>query len=179
MYAKQFLPIMGLFQTNNHRYFDKTKNQRHIDERIKDRDFPFNHSILENRAYASETLTGRIAVYGDSNCLDSSHMEKACFWLLTTILDFAMNSHKSMLLENLNRISEFREMKETALPIRMPSSNLQKFSLVVRHNKKLILQCEKLEWIEATMLATSAMNELDVDTIEGIRYAVKLFHHLK
>ena len=33
---------------------------------------------------------GRIAVYGDSSCLDSSHMVKDCFWLLEDILQFAM-----------------------------------------------------------------------------------------
>ncbi|XP_017860820.1 PREDICTED: membrane-bound transcription factor site-1 protease [Drosophila arizonae] len=170
IYAKQFLPIMGLFQTNsNGRFLNKTKNRRDppANESIKDWDVPFNHSILENRNLFSATVTGRIAVFGDSNCLDSSHMEKACFWLLTTILDFAMNSHKSMLLDNLNRISEFREMKETALPIRMPGSNLKKFSLVVRHKKKFILQCEKLDWIVATTLAISPTLELDVDRIEG------------
>ena len=30
--------------------------------------------------------SGRIGVYGDSNCLDSAHMKKDCFWMLTQIL---------------------------------------------------------------------------------------------
>jgi membrane-bound transcription factor site-1 protease len=47
---------------------------------------------------------GRIAVYGDSNCLDSTHMEKACFWLLDALLEYSMTSHISGLLKNMNRV---------------------------------------------------------------------------
>lgn len=59
-------------------------------------------------------------------------MEKACFWLLTTILDFVMNSHKSDLLNNLNRISEFKNLNKQSLqPVRISSSNLNMFSKVI------------------------------------------------
>lgn len=44
--------------------------------------------LYENR---SHPLSGRIAVYGDSNCLDSSHMTKDCFWLLDALLEFTMH----------------------------------------------------------------------------------------
>lgn len=30
----------------------------------------------------------KLAVYGDSNCLDSAHLKKECFWLLDTLLRF-------------------------------------------------------------------------------------------
>jgi len=72
---------------------------------------------------------GRIAVYGDSNCLDSTHLEKACYWLLITFLDFAINSHKSSLLQNLNRITEFHKLKRAPLPLRISSSNFKSRSL--------------------------------------------------
>lgn len=54
---------------------------------------------------------GRIVVYGDSNCLDSTHLEKPCFWLLDAMLEFTMNSHVPGLLSDLNRATKmnFRE----------------------------------------------------------------------
>ncbi len=54
---------------------------------------------------------GRIVVYGDSNCLDSTHLEKPCFWLLDAMLEFTMTSHVPGLLSDLNRASKihFRE----------------------------------------------------------------------
>ena len=44
--------------------------------------------LYENR---SQPLSGRIAVYGNSNCLDSSHMSKNCFWMLDALLEFTMH----------------------------------------------------------------------------------------
>ncbi|PPD72081.1 hypothetical protein GOBAR_DD31032 [Gossypium barbadense] len=41
---------------------------------------------------------GRIAVYGDSNCLDSSHMVTNCYWLLRKILDFTGSNIKDPVL---------------------------------------------------------------------------------
>lgn len=46
---------------------------------------------------------GRIAVYGDSNCLDSTHIEKACFWLLDALLEYTMTAHVPNLLKSNNR----------------------------------------------------------------------------
>lgn len=49
---------------------------------------------------------GRIVVYGDSNCLDSTHLEKPCFWLLDAMLEFTMTSHVPGLLSDLNRATK-------------------------------------------------------------------------
>jgi membrane-bound transcription factor site-1 protease len=35
---------------------------------------------------------GRLVVYGDSNCLDSAHMQRDCFWLLDALLKYATSS---------------------------------------------------------------------------------------
>ena len=35
---------------------------------------------------------GRVVVYGDSNCLDSAHMQRDCFWLLDTLVKYATSS---------------------------------------------------------------------------------------
>ncbi|EAA00127.5 AGAP012203-PA, partial [Anopheles gambiae str. PEST] len=45
---------------------------------------------------------GRIALYGDSNCLDSTHLEKPCFWLLDSLLEYTMTAHVTSLLRDLN-----------------------------------------------------------------------------
>jgi len=44
--------------------------------------------LYENR---SLPLSGRIAVYGDSNCIDGSHMQKECYWLMDALLEFTMH----------------------------------------------------------------------------------------
>lgn len=46
---------------------------------------------------------GRIVAYGDSNCLDSTHMEKACFWLIDALLEYTMTNYVSGLLKGMNR----------------------------------------------------------------------------
>ncbi|XP_022749820.1 subtilisin-like protease SBT6.1 isoform X1 [Durio zibethinus] len=45
-----------------------------------------------------EVGEGRIAVYGDSNCLDSSHMVTNCYGLLRKILDFTGSNIKDSVL---------------------------------------------------------------------------------
>jgi membrane-bound transcription factor site-1 protease len=43
---------------------------------------------------------------GDSNCLDSTHVEKACFWLLDALLEFTMTNHISGLLNSMNKVHQ-------------------------------------------------------------------------
>ena len=35
---------------------------------------------------------GRIVVYGDSNCVDSAHLTKDCWWLMDAILEYTSMS---------------------------------------------------------------------------------------
>jgi hypothetical protein len=42
------------------------------------------HAVLGLLAHKK----GRLGVYGDSNCLDSSHMRSSCFRLLTSLLSY-------------------------------------------------------------------------------------------
>lgn len=60
-------------------------------------------SLEENFNSNLHRKSGRIAVFGDSNCLDSTHLEKPCFWLLDTLLEYTMTSHVTNLLKNLNK----------------------------------------------------------------------------
>ncbi|CAG0912859.1 unnamed protein product, partial [Notodromas monacha] len=44
---------------------------------------------------------GRIGLYGDSNCLDSAHMHKDCFWLLEALLDFCNSGNLPSVLGDM------------------------------------------------------------------------------
>lgn len=71
---------------------------------------------------------GRIVVYGDSNCLDSTHLEKPCFWLLDAMLEYTMTSHVPGLLNDLNRANKihFREGKKLEV-VNCPSEAIFNF----------------------------------------------------
>ena len=43
---------------------------------------------------------GRLAVYGDSNCLDSAHKRKDCFWMLEALLQFASTGNVQSVFNN-------------------------------------------------------------------------------
>jgi hypothetical protein len=62
-----------------------------------------SNRIEEGLGKGWKSGSGRLAVYGDSNCLDSTHMEEPCFWLLDTLLEYTMTSHVTGLLKSLNK----------------------------------------------------------------------------
>lgn len=83
----------------------------------------------ENAIKGSSGITsgGRIAVYGDSNCLDNSHLQKDCFWFLDALLEYSMNSHlPKVFADNSGPVVG----PSVDLPIRMENSNLHKHSKV-------------------------------------------------
>jgi hypothetical protein len=43
---------------------------------------------------------GRVVVYGDSNCMDSAHLQKDCFWLLTALLEVGEFHHQGNNVQN-------------------------------------------------------------------------------
>ncbi|XP_002028387.2 membrane-bound transcription factor site-1 protease [Drosophila persimilis] len=154
---KKVVPILGLFQTNSSSL--ESNDGNNMDNTLSIDNSKFKSRFLRpkmskrNLSYFQNMNVphqGRIAIYGDSNCLDSTHIEKACYWLLITFLDFAMNSHKSSLLQNLNRISEFKKMKETPLPLRISSNNSKAVPPDVTEINSRLTHCEELDWIAAT-----------------------------
>lgn len=83
----------------------------------------------EHKQHSNE---GRIVVYGDSNCLDSTHIQKPCFWLLDALLEYTMTSHVSTILKDLNRSSNIRfATNAIAMPKRLPNNNLHLYSKVL------------------------------------------------
>ena len=67
---------------------------------------------------------GRIVIYGDSNCLDSAHMQRDCFWLLDTLLKYATSSVSPPPFATSNPI----RAKPTALPQHMDGELVGKMS---------------------------------------------------
>ncbi|KAL3642980.1 Membrane-bound transcription factor site-1 protease [Castilleja foliolosa] len=84
-----------------------------------------------------EVSGGRIAVYGDSNCLDSSHMVTNCYWLLKRILDFtARDNRDPVLFSDSSRLDKTLHLDDKQLPSRRTDVNFSRYSSVV--NKELI-----------------------------------------
>lgn len=82
---------------------------------------------------------GRIAVYGDSNCIDAVHLVRDCYWLLLALLEFTTSSRVPKLFLQLD---ENRDMDgEVPLLERLNTSRLHKFSRVIE--KSLLDQSTK------------------------------------
>lgn len=79
-----------------------------------------------------EAGEGRIAVYGDSNCLDSSHMVTNCYWLLRKILDFtSMDKRDPVLFSDSRRQDKPLSEDDYQLPTRRTDVNFSTYSSVV------------------------------------------------
>lgn len=84
-----------------------------------------------------EVGSGRVAVYGDSNCLDSSHMVTNCYWLLQKILDFTAGGIKDpVLFSDSSRQDKPLYLDRKQLPSRRTDVNFSTYSAVV--DKELI-----------------------------------------
>lgn len=79
-----------------------------------------------------EVGEGRIAVYGDSNCLDSSHMVTNCYWLLRKILDFTSSDIKDPQLFSDSLKQDIPlYVDDNQLPTRRTDVNFSTYSAVV------------------------------------------------
>lgn len=79
-----------------------------------------------------EAGEGRISVYGDSNCLDSSHMVTNCFWLLKKILEFTSGNTKDpVLFSDSVRQGESLYVDDKQLPCRRTDVNFSAYSAVM------------------------------------------------
>ena len=89
-----------------------------------------------------EAGEGRIAVYGDSNCLDSSHMVTNCYWLLRKIVEFAGNGLRDPVLFSEATRLKFPVFENIQKPLRIPDVNFSMFSSVI--GKELICHQDSL-----------------------------------
>ncbi|KAI4469491.1 peptidase s8 [Holotrichia oblita] len=108
----------------------------------------------------STEKSGRIVVYGDSNCLDTSHLDKACYWMLDAILEYTSTSHLPSIFEN-NKMDENTATVETEVPERMDGNKLHRYSKVLDNHlgdkqARALPQCPHLVWTQSVPLNISA-----------------------
>jgi len=110
--------------------------------------------------------SGRISVFGDSNCLDTAHMEQDCFWLLDLLLDFsATGIIPSILLDAAG--PPLSSNKDYSSPERMHGTKLHKHSKVLDPLKASAFRirplppCPSLKWaVPHPVNMTSSPNKM-------------------
>lgn len=106
--------------------------------------------------------SGRIVVYGDSNCLDNSHLAKDCFWMLDAILEFTSTGNIPSIFEQ-NKV-DFSN-KNMELPQRMKGNHLYRYSKVLENHlgslqTRPLPPCPHLVWAVPNPLNRSAPTNL-------------------
>uniref|UniRef100_A0A8C7F771 Membrane-bound transcription factor site-1 protease n=1 Tax=Oncorhynchus kisutch TaxID=8019 RepID=A0A8C7F771_ONCKI len=74
---------------------------------------------------------GRIALYGDSNCIDDSHRQKDCFWLLDALLQYTSYSMTPPSLIHSNSRVTPPTGTDRPLPERLEGNHLYRYSKVL------------------------------------------------
>ncbi|XP_044750367.1 membrane-bound transcription factor site-1 protease [Coccinella septempunctata] len=113
--------------------------------------------LLQTRTTNS---SGRIVIYGDSNCIDTSHIEKSCYWMLDAILEYTSTGHLPSVFSN-NHEDNWDSKVDTDLPLRMLGNRLNRFSKVLEGNlgesqTKPLPQCPHLVWSQPIPLNVTA-----------------------
>lgn len=113
---------------------------------------------------STEKKSGRIIVYGDSNCIDSSHLDIACYWLLDAMLEYTSTSHLPSVFKD-NQLLVWDGVAETETPLRMEGNRLYRYSNVLEKNlgeaqARPIPQCPHLMWAHPIPLNVSAPTNL-------------------
>ncbi|XP_054278067.1 membrane-bound transcription factor site-1 protease-like [Macrosteles quadrilineatus] len=110
----------------------------------------------------AQEKSGRIVVYGDSNCLDNSHLTKDCFWMLDAILEYTSTGHLPSVFTR-NKVETPRII--TDLPQRMKGNNLYRYSKVLENHLgnpqvRPLPACPHIVWAPPIPLNKSAPTNL-------------------
>ncbi|CAD6337575.1 unnamed protein product [Miscanthus lutarioriparius] len=118
--------------------FELQENSKTVQDHIGtlDTESTQGKSKLSSILGVMEAGEGRIAIYGDSNCLDSSHMVTNCYWLLRKILEFTGNRVKDPVLFSEAAQLKFPVFENIHQPSRRMDVNFSTYSTVV--GKELI-----------------------------------------
>jgi len=127
--------------------------------------------------------SGRIAVYGDSNCIDDAHNKKDCFWMFNQMLEYtSMGLYPYKFKDEVSvvdllgqaDVSGTYEWNAKNKPHRMPDNHLEKYSKVLRSQtatqlvKREIPVCQHLTWVKPQVknetVAVLARQPLSLDT---------------
>lgn len=111
----------------------------------------------------STNISGRIAIYGDSNCIDASHIEKPCYWMLAAILEYTSTGHMPTIF-NDNSLKDRTKIVTTNPPERMETTRLHLYSKVlepiVGAGQRALPTCPHLVWVQPIPLNVSAPSNL-------------------
>ncbi|XP_033110003.1 membrane-bound transcription factor site-1 protease-like isoform X1 [Anneissia japonica] len=112
--------------------------------------------------YRQSPASGHVVLYGDSNCIDSSHLQKECFWLLEMLLQYTSFGNLPIDLSEEPVISL---PPIDQLPERMDSNHLHRYSKVLDSHlgepkPRPLPACPHLAWAKAEPLNISAPSNL-------------------
>ncbi|XP_038070006.1 membrane-bound transcription factor site-1 protease-like [Patiria miniata] len=113
--------------------------------------------------YQHSLESGRIVLYGDSNCLDSSHMKTDCFWLLEALMQYTAYDNLAPMFGQTKHISL---PPAVALPTRMEGNHLYRYSKVLDPHQlgdpkpRPLPACPHLAWAKGEPLNISAPSNL-------------------
>ncbi|XP_033626163.1 membrane-bound transcription factor site-1 protease-like [Asterias rubens] len=115
--------------------------------------------------YQHSLESGRIVLYGDSNCLDSSHMKTDCFWLLEGLLQYTAYDNLSPMFTQARKSSHSPTgplPPVGSLPTRMEGNHLYRYSKVLDAHQlgtqkpRPLPGCPTLAWTKGEPLNISA-----------------------
>ncbi|MGH0172896.1 UNVERIFIED_CONTAM: hypothetical protein FKN15_064358 [Acipenser sinensis] len=108
---------------------------------------------------------GRIALYGDSNCIDDSHRQKDCFWLLDSLLQYTSHSVMPPSLSHSENRQPPPTVNEQPLPERLEGNHLYRYSKVLEAHlgdpkPRPLPACPHLSWAKPQPLNETAPSNL-------------------
>ncbi|XP_065285558.1 membrane-bound transcription factor site-1 protease isoform X1 [Dermacentor albipictus] len=106
----------------------------------------------------SSKTSGRIAVYGDSNCIDTTHIQKDCYWLLHALVQYSTTGLIAPFFETTNAAVL---PSDPVLPKRMEGNRLYRYSKVFQNHPgvpelRALPPCQTLNWAVPQPLNESA-----------------------
>ncbi|OQR74736.1 membrane-bound transcription factor site-1 protease-like [Tropilaelaps mercedesae] len=117
--------------------------------------------LLQTRR--GEQKAGRLAIYGDSNCLDSAHLQKECFWLLNAMLQWSTTGQVPPLFsrEEHRRATKENEIQSAAVPQRMKDNQLHRHSKVrTATGLRPLVHCRRLSFRPPSVVNSSAPSQV-------------------
>ncbi|XP_032675989.1 membrane-bound transcription factor site-1 protease [Odontomachus brunneus] len=128
--ACNLVPILGLLQVTSENTVKITHNDEIHDQVAQD------ERQEKNRARERTVLPGRLVVYGDSNCIDDSHLQKSCFWMLDAILEYTTTGYIPTVFTDENEtkrktVKTIDNLEIGELPRRMEGNHLSRHSKVL------------------------------------------------
>ncbi|XP_060826066.1 membrane-bound transcription factor site-1 protease [Bombus pascuorum] len=126
------VPILGLFQTNGYVNMKKLYNDNYSNNEIVEKENVEKNNMKDQ----TKIVSGRIVVYGDSNCIDDSHLQKPCFWMLDAILEYTTTGHIATVFTDESQtkakvLEKSSILDSNELPQRMEGSYLKRHSKVL------------------------------------------------